>query len=708
MKPLSICVALFGLVALVQPVLHLNFAGMVLGVVALLSAAATYYSARISSFLKIFVGIFAVETIVFGLAVLAGRTGIWPAGYRAFLPPESLPLTVAIFAILVRAVAHLSTVQQVMRIADRYFNAEESGTARIWPFARFAARERRIATAMVVLLVLLNQAEVGVLLRLSFFNRDWFNAIQTHNEPAFWRQLLYVFTPWAFTYVGMIVLEFFVQSMLVIRWRIWLTDHFVSRWLASHNHYRISLVAGQTDNPDQRISEDIFRFINGGSDGSSTAYGVYDFSILLIYQISNLVSFSVLLWTLSRSFTIPGTDFVLPGFLFWVALLYAAAGTLITHFIGRPLIGLFFQRQHMEADFRFSLARLREYTEQVALLGGERAEREMVGGRFRALVANYIDLVYRRLRVSAFTGAFGQISPILPYIFTAPYYFAGKIELGIMTQTASAFSRVAEAMTFFVNYYTYLAGFKSVVDRLNSFDAAIDQADALRGSGLARVDQAPGTSGIDLADVDLALPDGRHVLKSRHLALAAHESVVLTGPSGSGKSTLFRAIGGIWPFGQGRIAEPTGIRPMVVPAKPYIPISTLRSAVTYPAVAGTYSDDQIRDALTAAHLGSLVGEIDREEVWSQRLSSGEQQRLALARVLLFRPNWLFLDEATSAVDEKLEAELYAVLAQRLPDTTIMSIGHRSAVAALHQRHIEMAPEGDHFTLREVPKAAAAE
>jgi vitamin B12/bleomycin/antimicrobial peptide transport system ATP-binding/permease protein len=225
---------------------------------------------------------------------------------------------------------------------------------------------------------------------------------------------------------------------------------------------------------------------------------------------------------------------------------------------------------------------------------------------------------------------------------------------------------------------------------------------------LARVDQAPGTSGIDLADVDLALPDGRHVLKSRHLALAAHESVVLTGPSGSGKSTLFRAIGGIWPFGQGRIAEPTGIRPMVVPAKPYIPISTLRSAVTYPAVAGTYSDDQIRDALTAAHLGSLVGEIDREEVWSQRLSSGEQQRLALARVLLFRPNWLFLDEATSAVDEKLEAELYAVLAQRLPDTTIMSIGHRSAVAALHQRHIEMAPEGDHFTLREVPKAAAAE
>jgi putative ATP-binding cassette transporter len=645
---------------------------------------------------------------VFGLAVVAGRTGLWPAAYVEYLPPDSLPLTVAIFAILCRVVAHSATVEQIMRIADRYFNAEETGEARVWPFRRFTALERRIAVAMVVLLVLLNQAEVGVLLRLSFFNRDWFNAIQSRNEPEFWRQLLFVFTPWAFVYIAMTVLEFFAQAMLVIRWRRWLTDHFVSRWLAHHNHYRISLLAGQTDNPDQRISEDVYRFINGGSDGSTQAYGVYDFSIQLIYQLSNLVSFAILLWSLSRAFTIPGTDFVLPGFLFWVALLYAAAGTLIIHFIGRPLIGLFFQRQHMEADFRFSLARLREYTEQVALLNGESAEHEMVGGRFRALVANYIDLVHRRLKVYGFTQTFGQISPIIPYIFTAPFYFAGKIELGVMTQTASAFGRVAEALTFFVNYYTYLAGFKSVVDRLNSFDAAIDQAQALSSAGPARVTAVAGATAIDLDDVDLALPDARHVLKNRHLELAPHESVVLTGPSGSGKSTLFRAIGGIWPFGAGRISEPANIRTMVVPPKPYIPISTLRSAVCYPAVPGTYTDDEIVAALRAAQLGQLVGELDREEVWSQRLSSGEQQRLALARAVLCRPDWLFLDEATSAVDEKLEAELYAMLAQRLPTTTIVSIGHRSAVVGLHKRHIEMSPDGDHFTLRDVPKAAAAE
>ena len=313
---------------------------------------------------------------------------------------------------------------------------------------------------MVVFLVLINQAQVGIIVRLNFFNRDLFNAIQNHDAVTFWHQLLFVFTPFAFVYVATTVIEFFTQSMLVIRWRRWLTDHFVSRWLARHNHYRISLVAGQTDNPDQRIAEDVYRFINGGSDGSTTAYGIYDFSILLISTLSSLVSFAIVLWGLSKSFTLPGTDIILPGFLFWVALLYAGLGTLITHLIGRPLIGLYFQRQHMEADFRFSLARLREYTEQVALLNGEDAEQNMAGQRFGALIANYLALVYRRMRVTAFTHTFGQISPIIPYIFTAPFYFARKIELGVMTQTAGAFGHVANALTFFVNYYTYLAGFQ--------------------------------------------------------------------------------------------------------------------------------------------------------------------------------------------------------------------------------------------------------
>jgi vitamin B12/bleomycin/antimicrobial peptide transport system ATP-binding/permease protein len=708
MKALSVAVALFGLLALVQPALQLNVPAALLGIVALIAAATTYRSSAISSFLKIFVGIFSTETIVFGLAVLAARAGLWPSYFAQEALPESLPLTVAIFSILVYVVAQFPTVGQITRIADRYFNAGETARARIWPLRAFTAMERRIAIAMVVFLVVINQAEVAIIVRLNFFNRAWFDAIQQRNEAVFWQQLLLVFTPYAFIYVAMTVVEFFVQSMLVIRWRTWLTDHFVSRWLTRHNHYRISLVAGQTDNPDQRISEDIFRFINGGSDGSSAAYGLYDFSILLISTVTTLVSFSIVLWTLSESFTLPGTNIVLPGFLFWVALIYAATGTLITHMIGRPLIRLYFQRQHMEADFRFSLARLREYTEQVALLDGEDAEKSILGGSFGALIANFLAVIFRRMRVTAFTQTFGQLSPIIPFIFTAPFYFARKIELGTMTQTAQAFGQVSGALTFFVNYYNYLAGFKSVVDRLNSFDAAIDEAETLAQAGPTRVAAPAAAAAIDLEGVNLVLPDGRHIVTTGYLELKGGESVVLSGPSGSGKSTLFRAISGIWPYGKGRISEPEGVHIMVLPAKPYIPIGTLRSAVTYPAVPGTYRDEEIRSALVDAQLGGLAGELDHEEVWSQRLSSGEQQRLAFARALLRRPDWLLLDESTSAVEEELEAELYAVLARRLPKTTIVSIGHRSTLVRLHRRHLEMTPEGDHFTLRDAVKAAVAE
>jgi vitamin B12/bleomycin/antimicrobial peptide transport system ATP-binding/permease protein len=706
MKPLSFAVALFGLVALVQPVLQMNVGEALLGVVVLIAAVTTFRSTGISSFLKVFVGIFSIETIIFGLAVVVARAGYWPKYFAGELPPESLPLTVAIFSILVYVVAQWPTVGQIMRIADRYFDAGDRAQARIWPLPAYRALERRIAVAMVVFLVVINQAEVAIIVRLNFFNRVWFDAIQNRNEAVFWEQLLLVFTPYAFIYVAMTVIEFLVQSMLVIRWRTWLTDHFVARWLTLHNHYRISLISGQTDNPDQRISEDIFRFINGATDGSNTGYGLYDFSILLISTVTTLVSFSIVLWDLSESFTLPGTNIALPGFLFWVALIYAAAGTLITHWIGRPLINLYFQRQHMEADFRFSLARLREYSEQVALLDGENAEKKILDGTFAALVANFLAVIFRRMRVSAFTSTFGQLSPIIPFVFTAPFYFARKIELGTMTQTAQAFGQVSNALTFFVNYYTYLAGFKSVVDRLNSFDAAIDQAQALAEAGPAHVAAPASASAIDLDDVDLVLPDGRHVLETKHLELKGGESVALSGPSGSGKSTLFRAISGIWPYGEGRVSRPEGTSIMVLPAKPYIPIGTLRSAVTYPAVPGTYGDDDIRSALVDARLSGLVGELDREEVWSQRLSSGEQQRVALARALLKRPDWLLLDESTSALEEPLEAELYSVLAKRLPKTTIVSIGHRSTLAALHKRQLEMSAEGDHFTLREISKVAA--
>ena len=399
-----------------------------------LCAFTTYRSRTISTFLQIFAAIFAAETVIFGAIFLIAQIGLWPSSLEDYELPESLPLTVAIFGILVYAISFIPVVRSMTRIADRYFDASDETRARIWPFPAFAAPERRVAIAMVVLLVVINQAQVGMNLRLSFFNRDWFNAIQNKDEAAFWSQLFTVFTPWAFLFIATAVLEFVVTSTLIIRWRRWLTGHYVNRWLDAHTHYRMSLAGGAADNPDQRISEDINRFIDGGQIG----YGIYSFSILLIANLSSLVSFAILLWDLSANFTLPYTAIAVPGFLFWVALIYAGVGTLVTHLIGRPLVRLSFERQRYEADFRFSLARLREYAEQVALLSGESTEKISLTARFGAIVKNYFQIIACRKNLTAFTASYGQLSPIIPYVVAAPFYFAGKITLGIMTQTARA------------------------------------------------------------------------------------------------------------------------------------------------------------------------------------------------------------------------------------------------------------------------------
>lgn len=704
MKSLSLSVGLLGILGLAVAVTTRDAGSAVLGAVALVCALTTLGASGISSFLKVFVGIFSTETVLSGLAVLAARVGLWPHALAAYQLPDSVPLSVAIFSILVCAASRLAVVRQVTRIADRYFDADDR-TAVFWPFRRFITTERTIAIGIVVFLVLLNQLEVGASLRITFFRRDLYDALQNRDVAMFWHQLLLGFTPWAFAFVGMLVIEFFAQFMLVIRWRRWLTDHFVARWLSSHVHYRVSLGGDQADNPDQRIAEDVFRFINGGNDGANPAYGLYDFSILLISNVTTAVSFSILLWHLSAKFTMPGINIPVPGFLFWIALVYAITGTLIVHLIGRPLVRLYFERQHREADFRFSLARLREYTEQIALLGGEGAERHMVGQRFGALIRNFLDVIYRRMKVRAFSELFGQISPIIPFAIAAPFFFARSIELGDMTQTADAFGNLSDALTLFVTYYAAFAGFKSVADRLGSFDRTLE--DAHGGVAGPVLQPAPaGAAKIGLEDVDVTLPDGRRAVTAPDLTLAQGENVLLMGPSGAGKSTLFRAIAGIWPFGGGRIRIPEGARVMVVPQKPYIPIAPLRDAVAYPSPPGAYGDDAIVKALDGVGLGSLAGQLDHEEVWSQRLSGGEQQRIALARALLMRPDWLFLDEATAALDEKAEAEVYALIASRLPATTIISIGHRSSLAAFHERRLAMAREGDHFTLRDEARIAA--
>jgi putative ATP-binding cassette transporter len=704
MTVLAIFVGLFSAAAAAVSLKSGDTIVMVLAGAGALCAFTTYQSRKISTFLQIFAAVFSAETVIFGVIFLVAAIGLWPSSLEDYAFPESLPLTVAIFSILVYAISFIPVVQSMTAIADRYFDARDRTSARIWPFPAFRAPERRLAIAMVVLLVVINQAQVGMSLRLTFFNRDWFNAIQNKDEAAFWSQLFAVFVPWAFLFITTAVVEYVVMSTLIIRWRRWLTADYVSRWLDRHTHYRMSLLVGSvTDNPDQRISEDINRFIDGGQVG----YGIYSYSILLISNLSSLVSFSILLWDLSANFTLPYTQVAVPGFLFWVALTYATVGTIVTHLIGRPLVRLSFERQHFEADFRFSLARLREYAEQVALLSGEQTEKLSLRERFGAIVKNYFDIISCRKNLTAFTAFYGQLSPIIPFVVAAPFYFAGKITLGIMTQTARAFGSVTDALTFFVNYYVFLADFKAVLDRLTSFESAIEAVKAPEFVTRRSEDTAAARKHLDIEALNIRLPDGREIIENANICLAAHETAVVTGPSGSGKSTLLRAISGIWPYADGAITVPRDAKILLLPQRPYIPIGPLRVAVTYPSDPARYDDDAIRDALRAAKLADFISELDAADNWSQRLSGGEQQRLAIARAILARPDWLFLDEATSGVDEAMEAEIYEMLAEKLPRTTIVSIGHRSSVLQFHKRHIELQPSAAGiFTLAEVERKAA--
>jgi vitamin B12/bleomycin/antimicrobial peptide transport system ATP-binding/permease protein len=525
----------------------------------------------------------------------------------------------------------------------------------------------------------LNQVQVAINVRLSFFNRDFFNAIQNKDETAFWHLLLFVFCFWAAIFVVSNLIEYFFESLLKITWREWLTERYSANWLARGGLYRMNLIGQGADNPDQRIAEDVRGFINL----------TYAYSISVLSTLSNLVSFSIILWMIPANFVIPGTSTVVPGLPFWVALLYASLGTWITHKIGKPLVRLDYMQERYEADFRFSLARLREYAEQVALLRGERAERQILGNRFSEIVQNYFAIVVRNIKLTTFTQSFFQASVVIPYIIVAPYYFVGQITLGVMTQTAGAFSRVEGALTFFISRYQALASYKAIVDRLTTFGDAIKQAQAL-GSEPPRIEHnGEETRDLVLRNVKLRLPTGKQIVGVDELILPAGRSTLVTGPSGSGKSTLFRAIADIWPYGEGRIDAPRDARVMLLPQRPYLPSGTLRTAVTYPALIGAYDDEQIVKALLSAKLDALVEQLDIEDNWGQRLSGGEQQRLAVARALLDKPDWLFLDEATSALDEKLEGEIYRMLRRELPDATIVSIGHRSTLIELHDARVDM-------------------
>ena len=690
MKPLSIGVATAAAVAVLAgiakgdgDVLGLAADPTLLGIgaIGMMLGLTTFRSLLISPFLRVFSTIFAAEYVVTGLAYVLVRTNWWPLSLSEAAPPASLPATLGIFGLLVHLISFIPVVRQITRLADPYFVTNDRGDLQLGGVGVHHVTERRLASSLIIALVVINQLQVGINIRLSFFNRDWFNAIQNKDSAAFWSLLFGVFFFWAAIAVVSGLIEYYAESVLKICWRRWMSERYYGLWLNDGGLYRAALIGQAADNPDQRIAEDVRNFLNS----------TYAFSISLLSTVSTLVSFSIILWTIPVDFTVPGTDLAVPGLPFWAALVFSVVGTWLTHLIGKPLVQLEFSRERYEADFRFALARLREYSEQVALLRGENAERQILGGRFGSIVSNFYAIVGRSLKLLTFTTTYFQANVVIPYLIVAPYFFLGKITLGQMTQTAGAFGRVESALTFFIARYQSLASYRAVVERLATFRSAIEKAREL-GTKPPRIERTEHFGrDLVLRGLVLCLPDGREIVRADRLTIEAGTTTLVSGPSGSGKSTLFRAISGIWPYGRGTIDRPADANMMLLPQRPYVPSGTLETAVAYPSALGTYGDKAVREALELTRLASLATEIHSENNWAQRLSGGEQQRLAIARAILDKPDWLFLDEATSALDEKLEAEIYRMLSEVLPNTTIVSIGHRSTLVALHRRHIEMEP-----------------
>jgi putative ATP-binding cassette transporter len=571
-------------------------------------------------------------------------------------------------SVTARASTLIQVLRRVFTLAAPYFRSEEKWRAR----------------TMLLAIVALNLFYVYVAVLGNQWYGRFYDALQNKDSVTFWREVG-VFGWIAFFNIAVQVLKFYVTQLLQLRWRAWMTRSYLTRWTADRTFYHLELARyagkdGQTpDNPDQRIQEDMQMFTSA----------TMTLSMGLLNAVVTLMSFIGLLWGLSGnfSFTFSGTTYQIVGAMVWVALGYSIAGTVITHFIGRPLIGLNFRQQRFEADFRHHLVRVREYSEAIALDHGEKVEREQLDLRFGDVLRNYLQLIKQQKNLVTFTSFFGQAAVIFPFLVAGQQYFGGAFQLGHLMQIGSAFGKVQESLSWFVDNYDSVAVWRATTDRLTTFDDAM-RAHAMRDNALQR-DPAAVLQTDDLA---VSLPNGTSLLAGAALSVRPGDSVLLQGPSGSGKSTLFRSFAGIWPFSRGHVQVPDDA--VFMPQRPYVPDGKLRDALTYPNPAANFSDDQLRQALTDALLPDLVTRLDDSDSWSQKLSGGEQQRLAIARVLLKKPAWLFADEITSALDAEAEGVLY----KRLADTVhaaggaMVSIAHRAAVGDFHNQRWALVPQ----------------
>ncbi|MBX8492393.1 ABC transporter ATP-binding protein/permease [Pseudomonas cichorii] len=553
-------------------------------------------------------------------------------------------------------------------------NDAPSGTflPRVWklitPYWR--SEDRRMAWLLLAAVVGLSLFSVEISVQINSWYRDFYNALEKKDLASFTHLTLY-FCAIAALAILVAVYRLYLTQMLTIRWRRWLTEQHFAKWLSHRNYYQLEQT-GHTDNPDQRLSEDLDEFTSR----------TLSLGIGLMSTVVSLVSFSVILWGVSGSVEVMGVT--IHGYMFWAALVYAVVGSWLTHLIGRRLIVLNNQQERFEADMRFALVRVRENAESIALCDGEPNEKQRLSNRFGMIWSNFRSIMKVQKSLTFFTAGYSQIALIFPFIVAAPRYFAGKIELGDLMQINSAFGNVQENFSWFIEAYASLASWRATCDRLLSFRQGMDDNEAhLPAITLSRDSEA-----LQLQALGLGLAGGRELLRDASLSIQPGERVMLSGRSGSGKSTLLRALGGLWHEGQGHIRLPDE-RYMFMPQKPYLPIGTLRDALSYPQAATQYPSERFVEVLHSCRLEHLVARLDEENHWQRLLSPGEQQRVAFARALLFAPKWLYLDEATSAMDEEDEAALYQALIDERPDMTILSIGHRSSLKRFHDRYLRV-------------------
>jgi putative ATP-binding cassette transporter len=554
--------------------------------------------------------------------------------------------------------------RQFYRISWGYFNPARSLLPLTW----------------VALIILMTLFAVRMDVLLSFWNNGFYSSLQQLDAKAFW-SLSLVFAVLAAVYVARALLVYYLRESFLIHWRVWLTQAMLGRWLDGQAYYRSQYVPGN-DNPDQRIQQDIDSFV-----GNSL-----NLSMGLLNSIVSLFAFSIILWGLSGVLTVFGLS--IPHAMIFMVYLYTIVATFFALKLGRPLIRLSFLNERFNADFRYALIRLREYGESIAFYRGEIVERNNLLARFGAVIGNTWGIVFRSLKFQGFNLVVSQATAVFPVLVQAPRLFAKQITLGDVTQTAQAFGQVEGSLSFFRNAYDTFASYRAVLERLAGFLDAIDATGTLGGAQIETAAQ-----GLSVASLSVRSPAGAVLVQDLAVALAPGAALLIRGPSGVGKTTLLRAIAGLWPYASGKVSGPAAPRTLFLPQKPYLPLGTLRQALHYPAAVPVGSGvapaagDADAALLQQCQLGHLAARLDQADDWTGILSLGEQQRLAIGRVLLNRPALVFLDEASSAMDEGLEYAMYRLLRSTLPEAILVSVGHRGTLLGFHEQELELSGQG---------------